>query len=106
MPALYIRGCTFETACGDVFEREFISFTADIDECSKAMDNNCNVSATCKDTFGSFMCSCKTGYIGNGVNCNSKYHSVTVSAAHSLTVLPPPSATYFNKLQFVWSDID
>ena len=40
----------------------------DIDEC--AVDtHNCHADATCKNTIGSFTCTCNVGYTGNGVSC-------------------------------------
>jgi len=40
----------------------------DIDEC---LTNNggCDVNAICINSPGSFNCSCKFGYEGNGFNC-------------------------------------
>ena len=40
----------------------------DIDECLDAVDN-CHAGAICQNTRGSFTCTCKQGYIGDGVNC-------------------------------------
>lgn len=48
----------------------FISFL-DIDEC---MVNPCK-NGQCKNTFGSFMCTCSPGYVVDetGLNCVGKY---------------------------------
>ena len=42
----------------------------DIDEC-KTGDHTCDVNANCTDTDGSFNCTCKEGYMGDGENCSS-----------------------------------
>ena len=46
---------------------------ADIDECESEEDN-CHVNAQCTNTEGSFTCSCKPGYTGDGINCTSKLY--------------------------------
>ena len=43
---------------------------SDINECERTTDN-CSEDAQCADTDGSFICTCNTGYSGNGVNCTS-----------------------------------
>ena len=48
-----------------------LSFHADIDECENGVDN-CDTNAICSDTAGSFRCSCKDGYRGDGTNCTGK----------------------------------
>ncbi|XP_078381971.1 uncharacterized protein LOC144664667 isoform X3 [Oculina patagonica] len=40
----------------------------DIDECAMKMDN-CSENAMCNNTEGSFNCSCKPGFSGDGINC-------------------------------------
>ncbi|XP_068737341.1 loricrin-like isoform X1 [Montipora capricornis] len=40
----------------------------DIDECSS--ENECHVNARCTNTIGSYNCSCKKGYGGDGRNCS------------------------------------
>lgn len=44
----------------------------DINECADEELNNCHVNATCLDTIGSFTCTCKEGYEGNGTSCTGK----------------------------------
>ena len=43
----------------------------DIDECGTGNDN-CAEQASCMNTDGSFMCTCHTGYNGNGVTCEGE----------------------------------
>ena len=40
----------------------------DIDECKENSDD-CHGNATCKNTIGSFSCSCNEGFTGSGQNC-------------------------------------
>ena len=42
---------------------------SDVDECDLAT-HDCDTNALCKNTFGSFSCSCKFGYVGNGSECS------------------------------------
>ena len=46
-------------------------FFADINEC-EAGKHNCHANASCKNTKGSFVCTCKPGYSGDGVNCTGE----------------------------------
>ena len=41
---------------------------SDVNECEIGSDN-CDENAECTDTIGSFNCSCKFGYSGNGTFC-------------------------------------
>ncbi|CAH3116212.1 unnamed protein product, partial [Porites lobata] len=43
-----------------------------IDECSDD-DNKCHQEAECINTFGSYNCSCKPGFEGDGYNCRRKF---------------------------------
>ena len=45
---------------------------ADVDECAEGTDY-CHSIATCYDIQGSYSCSCKFGYQGNGFSCTGKY---------------------------------
>jgi hypothetical protein len=41
----------------------------DIDECSSSGMNDCHVEANCTNTQGSYICTCKEGYTGDGKDC-------------------------------------
>lgn len=46
---------------------------ADVDECNSATLNNCHQFAKCKNTVGSFNCTCEPGHIGDGISCVGTY---------------------------------
>ena len=48
---------------------------ADVNECITG-EHNCDANADCNNTEGSFECTCKGGYSGNGVDCIGDYISV------------------------------
>ena len=43
----------------------------DIKECS--LPSSCHKDATCKELEGSYNCSCKEGYTGNGTHCEGMF---------------------------------
>ena len=45
---------------------------ADIDECTENA-SICDLNANCTDIDGSFTCTCKTGYTGDGDTCESMF---------------------------------
>ena len=48
-----------------------ISFQLDIDECTGS-NNDCDDNAYCSNTVGSYNCTCKEGFTGNGHSCSGK----------------------------------
>ena len=48
-----------------------VLFPADIDECGTA--NNCSDQADCHNFIGGYSCICRTGYSGNGTNCDGMW---------------------------------
>ena len=57
------------------FQSVAFKFSLDLNECSSNSDD-CHVNATCHNTVGSYTCSCKPGYKGDGRTCspNGKSH--------------------------------
>ena len=45
-----------------------VNLPTDIDECSASI-RVCNINADCHNTLGSYSCSCKPGFTGNGMTC-------------------------------------
>ena len=43
-------------------------YIVDIDECASG-NHSCHTNANCTNTDGSFICTCNSGYTGNGTNC-------------------------------------
>ena len=56
-------------------------YGADIDECAAETDT-CHQEATCMDTDGSYICTCNSGYTGDGQICNG--NQFPVSQCHLL----------------------
>ena len=52
---------------------ETYHFSLDIDECSRKL-HSCHADAECENILGSYNCSCKGGYMGDGkTSCVGKY---------------------------------
>ena len=46
-----------------------LPFCLDIDECAEDTHNCSKDGASCSNTKGSFNCTCKAGFTGDGHNC-------------------------------------
>jgi len=58
----------------NVYMNELIIYDdVDTNECEEG-HADCSPHATCTNTEGSFTCTCKPGYIGNGHICHRKSH--------------------------------
>ena len=70
---------------------------ADIDECDLGTDN-CSSNATCTDTDGSYDCTCRDGYSGDGFNCSGEWRV-------TLTTMEKGERERINQ-SFICADID
>ena len=50
----------------------FYFYVIDINECVEDSDS-CHSDANCTNTEGSYNCTCKNGFYGNGSNCEGWY---------------------------------
>ena len=66
-----MRGKGVEQSAMDFDYFVFRILSSEIDECALTIDN-CHPEATCVNIPGSFKCSCRDGFIGDGVNCEGE----------------------------------
>ena len=52
-----------------------ISICSDIDECS-VFPSICDINAICRNSEGSYQCSCKEGFAGDGKACKGKANNL------------------------------
>ena len=48
-----------------------VCYFSDIDECARNL--SCHVNANCTNTIGSHVCTCHTGYTGDGQTCSGDF---------------------------------
>ena len=53
----------------------FLSLGVDRDECQDPSTNDCDKNAICENNVGSFECSCKKGFTGNGKTCQGNNYN-------------------------------
>jgi len=54
-----------------VFSELMCDYYSDVDECA-TNNGGCSVDATCANTDGAHICTCKSGFEGDGVTCTGK----------------------------------
>ena len=61
-----------------------IMHSTDINEC-ELETHTCSPNANCTDTDGSFNCTCREGFEGDGFNCTGTKHILHNPIMHQLT---------------------
>ena len=76
---------------------------ADLDECS-TYTHNCDVNADCINTVGSYSCTCKAGYTGDGQTCSGKRQTKTqpTNKANEHSSKAIRRVTYLSASAFKW----
>ena len=72
------------SSCDNTWLFHNAHLSADIDECSTDM-NNCSVNSYCRNTIGSYQCSCFSGYRDEGMGyvCSGKsFYSCFINVAY------------------------
>ena len=58
---------------GQFYNYYIYCLISDVDECADGESNKCHVNALCSNNDGSYTCECKSGYTGDGFNCNGEH---------------------------------
>ena len=66
--------CCKDYSTLSLIHKSFFTYFADIDECSSDGLNTCDIDtrAMCTNTFGSFLCDCRSGFTGDGRTCTGR----------------------------------
>ena len=59
-----------------------------MNECDSDTLHNCHDNATCANANGSFTCTCKNGFSGDGVNCAGIVRMIHFKGMHYMTLIP------------------
>lgn len=74
------ESCYISFFCSQSLDEAVIAFgfccVSDLDECSNGT-HMCSNNAECLNTMGSYRCSCKEGFSGDGFYCSGHKHKST-----------------------------
>ena len=56
---------------------------SDENECGPDGTNDCHQNANCTNTIGSYICTCNTGYSGDGKLCEGRNHNLMEEISRS-----------------------
>lgn len=70
----------------------------DINECT--LDDPCDVNADCDNTDGSFDCTCRLGYMGNGLSCQGNLYGMLSFSNSQVLLLVSFSNTSTHFLEY------
>ena len=62
----------------------------DIDECISG-HHQCHEHADCTNEIGRYQCNCKTGYFGDGENCEILKHCSSLNCSHDAECIIDPN---------------
>ena len=68
---------------GKFFDQLTLNWFSDVNECTSG-EAACHSNATCTNTLGSFTCTCKDGYSGNGTTCYGEAECQAENSAYFL----------------------
>ena len=75
-------------------------FSTDVNECQDHT-HNCHVDAQCKNSIGSFSCTCLQGYSGDGVNCSGMIYP-SAAILYCLQVVKSNTNVYVDARAVFW----
>jgi hypothetical protein len=73
----------------------------DINECSLSIEK-CHVNSTCSNSGGSFLCTCNSGYNGNGTVCQGTVYVDDDEFVNHSSSKQPHSFSQLNKNSFTY----
>ena len=56
-----------------IVNTQYTDILIDVDECASSESNDCHPDASCNNTVGSYVCTCLSGFEGNGTFCTGNF---------------------------------
>ena len=74
----------YHTITNETYFNENPLVVVDVDECANGT-HHCDVNAVCNNIRGSYNCTCKDGFYGDGINCTGNYITLLKVSKYILT---------------------